>query len=218
MSARQRNLIVGIVVLIGLGIVVWMVLLFAGRLATLVAAPGVPITFVTERADGVSDGSGIDYLGVNVGRVLTLHRGSDNKTVVIEAQVNKQPPLPANVRGLIKLNSAFGGVAIISLELTDPTPTGTLAAGTQLQADYEGSSLLPKSVTDLAESIRRQDLIKHIDEMVVSLHDQTERAGQMIQSVQQIVGDQKLRDDLRTSLANIRTATQTADRVATNME
>src|SRR5207302_8220113 len=135
MYSRGRNVIVGIVVLVGLGITIWMVLLFAGRLATYFAAPGVPVTFVAERADGVSDGSGISYLGVDVGRVLNLHRAPDNKTVIIQAVINKDPPLPGNLQATIRTRSAFGGVAIIDLELTGP-PTGTLAAGSSLKAEY----------------------------------------------------------------------------------
>ena len=217
MSARQRNLVVGIVVLIGLTAVVWMLLLFAGRLATLFAGPGLPVAFRADRADGVSDGSAIYYLGVQVGQVTEVRRSPDNRSVIINGHVNKEPPLPANLYGLIRVTSAFGGASIIALELTGP-PTGMLQAGAYLVAQYEGAGLLPKSVTDLAEQVRRQELVKHLDETIISVHTQAERAGQVLQSFQQIVGDSKMRDDLRTSLANIRQATESATRVGSDLQ
>jgi len=40
MTARRRNIVVGLVVLLGLGVITWMILLFAGRMASLFASPG----------------------------------------------------------------------------------------------------------------------------------------------------------------------------------
>ena len=217
MSPRRRNLIVGVVVLIGLGSVVWMILLFAGRLAQIFAAPGLPISMTADRADGVTDGSAIYYLGVQCGRVMAVKRAPDNTSVLIEGEVNKQPALPANLKAIIRTQSAFGGAAEIALELTGP-PTGTLVAGAQIQAVYEGSSLLPKELTQVAEDLHRQQLIQHLDQTVISIRQQSERAGQLLQSVQQIVGDPKMRDDLHVALTNIRKATESATRVGADME
>ena len=217
MNPRRRNVIVGLVVLVGMGIVTWMVLLFAGRLARVIAAPGLPISMKADRADGVSDGSAIYFLGVPAGRVTGVKRSPDNLSVVINAEVNKQPPLPANVRAMIRTQSAFGNAAAISLELTGP-PTGTLEGGALLEADYEGGSLIPKQFTQLAEDVRRQQLVQHLDETVLSVRQQPERAGLLLESVQKLIGDEKLRDDLRASLANIRVATESATRVGANLE
>src|SRR6185312_8994981 len=207
--ARRRNVMVGIVVLIGLGVVTWMVLLFAGRMANLFAAPGLVVNMKSARADGVSEGSAIYYLGVQTGRVTGVRRSADNRSVVISGEVNKQPPLPANLHAVIQPQSAFGMAATISLELTGP-PTGTLEAGAELQASYAPASLLPPEVTQVAEEMQRQHLIQHLDQTVVSIREQAERAGQLLQSVQQIVGDPKMREDLHSALANIRIASETA--------
>lgn len=217
MSPRQRNLIVGVVVLLGLTAIVWMLLLFAGRLADLFAGPTLTVTFKADRADGVSEGSAIYYLGVQVGQVKEVRRGQDNRSVIIQGRVYKDPPLPANVYGVIRVQSAFGGASIIALELAGP-PAGTLQAGANLEAQFEGSGLLPKSVTNLAEQAQRQELVKHLDETILSVHAQAERAGQVLQSFQQIVADPKMRDDLRSSLTNIRQATESATHVASDLQ
>lgn len=217
MTPRRRNFIVGLVVLFGLGIVVWMILLFAGRMASLFAAPGLPVTFKTDRADGVTQGSTIYYRGVPAGRVTAVQLEPSNQGVVIQAEINKQPPLPANLHPFIRTQSAFGNAAQIDLEVVG-SPEGQLAAGTTLQATYEGSGLIPKQFTELAEDFRRQQLIQHLDQTVVSIQKQSERAGQLLESVQQIVGDQKMRNDLRAALENIRTATESATRVGNNLD
>ena len=122
MSPRRRNVLVGLVVLVGLGSVVWMVLLFAGRLANIFSTPGLHITITADRADGISDGTTIYYLGTEVGRVERIYRGEDNRSVVIVADVNKQPPLPANVHALIQKSSvAVRHYADITAELDDVT-------------------------------------------------------------------------------------------------
>ena len=217
MTPREKNLTVGLVVLMGLIAVAWMLLLFAGRLATLFAGPTLSVTFQADRADGVSDGSAVYYLGVQGGQVTKVTRSPDNRSVIIEARINKDPPLPANVHGVIRVQSAFGGASIIALE-PDGTPAGVLESGAILTAQFEGSGLLPKSVTTLAEQAQRQELVKHLDETILSVHTQAERAGEVLQSFQQFVADPKMRDDLRASVANIRQATESATRVGSDLQ
>lgn len=203
--------------LLGIGITAWMILLFAGRLTQIFASPGLPFTIKSTRADGLSDGSAIYYRGVQSGRVTAVHLGNDNTGVIINAEVNKQPSLPANLHPVIRVQSAFGNSSAISLELDGP-PTGALQAGAVLSADYEGSALIPKEFTQLAEDFRRQQLLQHLDETVVSIGKQSERAGQLLQSVQQAIGDEKMRENLRVALENIRIATESATRVGNNLE
>ena len=69
MSAYQRNVLVGIVVLVGLAMLGWMVLQFANKAATFFLTSGTRITLNTPRAEGIADGSPVTYRGVNVGRV-----------------------------------------------------------------------------------------------------------------------------------------------------
>ena len=217
MTPHRRNLIVGLVVLFGLGIVVWMILLFAGRMASLFAVPGLAVTLKSDRADGVTEGSTIYYRGVPAGRVTAVKLDPSNQGVVIQAEINKQPPLPANLRPVIRTQSAFGNAAQIDLEVAG-APAGQLAAGTLLQATYEGSALIPKPFTELAEDFRRQQLIQHLDQTVVSIQKQAERAGDLLGTVQQLIGDPKVRDDLRTTLEDTRKASESASRVGNNLE
>jgi phospholipid/cholesterol/gamma-HCH transport system substrate-binding protein len=217
MAPRRRNIMVGLVVLLGLGIVTWMILLFAGRMASLFAAPGLAVTMKTDRADGVSQGSSIYYRGVAAGRVTGVHLDSDNQGVVVLTEINKQPTLPANLKPVIRTQSAFGNAAQIDLEV-DGAPSGQLTAGTTLTAVYEGSGLIPKQFTELAEEVRRQQLLQHLDQAVLSIKEQSERAGRLLVSFQELVGDPQTRNDLRTAVANMRVATESAVRVGNSLE
>ena len=217
MTPRRRNIMVGLVVLLGLGVITWMILLFAGRMASLFAAPGLVVKMTTNRADGVSQGSTIYYRGVPAGRVTAVQLQSDNQGVVITTEINKKPPLPANLKPVIRTQSAFGNAAQIDLDVAG-APEGQLAAGTVLTATYEGSGLIPRQFTELAEEVRRQQLLQHLDQAVLSIQQQSERAGQLLISFQQIVGDPKTRNDLRMAVENMRVATESAVRVGSNLE
>ena len=218
MPSSRRNIIVGLVVVLGLGITTWMILLFAGRFAELFKPPGLQITMATDRADGVSDGSSIYYRGVTAGRVTGVHLRSDNQGVVIDAEIDKrEQPLPANLRAMIRTQSAFGTAAAIYLEPEGP-PNGLLAAHAKLIAEFEGSGLIPKPFTQLAEDFKKQHLIEHLDETVVSIRVQADRAGQLLDSAQQMLGDPRFRDNLRNTLDNVRSATESAARIGKNLD
>jgi phospholipid/cholesterol/gamma-HCH transport system substrate-binding protein len=212
MTPHQRNWVVGLVVLIGLGAIVWMVLMFAGRLGNLFAPAGDVITIHADLAVGVSDGSGLYYLGQQVGRVNSVQIAPDNTSVLIKAEIYRNFKLPGNLRGQIEPQSAFGSAANIALMLTSPAPVGTLTAGAQLEAKYQGG------VTQIAEDLRRQQVIQHLDETLVSIRQQSEHAGELLASIQHLIGDQKMRQDLQTAVTNIRTASESASRVGSNLE
>src|SRR3954470_7812689 len=84
MSPYRRNVMVGLTVLTALGVLGWMILKFGGNILTPFAAPRTPITIVTDRADGLADGSPILFLGQNVGQVVSVTRTKDNKSVMVK--------------------------------------------------------------------------------------------------------------------------------------
>src|SRR5215211_7762213 len=143
MSPYRRNILVGITVagaLIALG---WMILKFGDRPARFFAAESMPVTFLGERADGLGEGSNMTYRGVIVGKVNNIKRSEDGKGVIINAEVDKKPPLPANLQGEITLVSALGGTSMMVLTLDGPEEKGVLEKGAQLKAHFVGLAMLP---------------------------------------------------------------------------
>src|ERR1700722_5263609 len=125
MPIYRRNILVGITVIIALVVFTWMALTFS-KTAELFAPPQITIHFLSPRADGLSPGSEVNYLGVQVGRVEQVARNKDGKTVNIDALVDRDPPLPVNLHASIISSSALGGGNAIILTIIGDQPQGVL--------------------------------------------------------------------------------------------
>ncbi|MGB7160486.1 MAG: MlaD family protein [Tepidisphaeraceae bacterium] len=218
MSPYRRNILVGVVVLGAMIFLGWMVIKFGDQPAKLFAKPTMPIYFNVLRADGVAEGSPILYQGVNVGRVTEVKRSENGKDVTIAAQVDIEPPLPSNVQGAIIAQSVLGAGSGISLQLTGPEPAGKLEANTTLKARYVGLDVLPPEFAALAEELRQTSLQFRESRIIEHLDQQVVKAGEVMDSVKNLVDDKEMRADLKASLANVKTATETANRIGANLE
>lgn len=219
MPPTKRNVLVGATVLVAVIALGWMIVQFGGSIATPFAPPVTPISFSTPRADGVVEGSPVLYRGVNVGKVTRVKLQGDNENVRIEAQVNIEPHLPANVVGVIKQTSVFGGGASITLELTGDAPQGKLADVKEpLSATFLGSGLLPPEFADLAVELRATAKQWRETNVIPNLNAQVTKVGTMVEEITKFVADKDTQENLRASLANVRTATDSAKRITANLE
>jgi phospholipid/cholesterol/gamma-HCH transport system substrate-binding protein len=196
----------------------WMILKFANTSAAALFTKGMHVEMVADRVDGVSDGSPVLYLGVNVGRVMGVKRQPNNQEVRIRAMLDPGDPLPENLVGVIRQQSALGASAAISLELTGPASATHLAENAVLHARFAGGGVVPQEFTVLATEIRQQQLIKHVDETVVTLRAQLEKAGQFVDSAREFVGDPKLRQDVQSAAANIRTTSENLQQFSARLD
>ncbi len=201
MSSYRRNLIVGSTVLVATCLFMWMALKFSGRTAELFAPPQISIHFTSTRADGLSQGSPVYFLGVDVGRVTNLVRRADNSGVDIDAQVDRSPPLPANLSASISSSSAISGGTYLSLDLVGNHPEGELKSGATLPAAYVGLELrlLPPEVTKAATQIgemsdeirktmkqfRESGAVDHLNQTLTQLSDETAKLQTLTDSVEQ---------------------------------
>jgi ABC-type transporter Mla subunit MlaD len=229
MSAYRKNVLVGVTVLVGLIMLGWMLLKFGGGAAEIFVPPQIPVQFVSERADGLGDGSAVQFRGVVVGRVTKVTRSIDNNTVVIDALIDRDPPLPSDLVGLIRNQSVLGSGTAISLERIDdatnrpttqpfPKLAEPIRPHQQIRARFVGNDLLPPEFADLAKDLkltsqrlRESNIFEHADQAVLE-------ARNLIQSVQQITNDPKMRDNLNRTMANLADASDKATRIATDLE
>ena len=213
MSPNKRNVIVGAVVLVALVALGWMILRFANKAANYFLSSGTPITFKAERADGVADGSPVKYLGVDVGRVTKVSRSYDDQRITIEALVNADPPLPANVQGVIRATSMLGASASIHLEPLEPQVDGEyLVAGSVIEA--RGTA----DFSALAEDVQRAQLIAHFGQAVEALQKQIENAGKVLDATREMVEDPQMREDVRETVASMREAAGSAEKIGKDLE
>ena len=232
MATYQRNILVGATVL-GAGLVFgWMALKFSSRTADLFSQPQFAVHFVTSHANGLSQGSAVQYLGVEVGRVTLLTRNPDGMGVTIDALVDREPPLPSNLRAEITQTSALGGASIISLDVDGDRAHGALVPNETITAEYVGLNLFPPSLTQTAaqfaamteeirktaKQLRESGAIEDLDKTIKTIATQADKIGQVFDSVQSVLGDPKTRNDLRTAISNIRATTDKLNSLADSLQ
>lgn len=234
MSPYRRNILVGITVLGAVGLFSWMILRFGTKTVEVFAPPQIPIHFVADRADGLSEGSSITYLGINVGRLTKLARKADGTGVIIDAVVDTSPPLPSNLQADIKQTSAIGGGTILALSTEGPPSKEPLKANATISdTHYIGLDLFggggfgdaAKEIAATAaelrktsQQLRESGVIRDLDTTIRAINQQVGKAGNLLDSMQQTVGDPQMRDDIRTAIANFRQTTDTANRIAAKLE
>src|SRR4051812_27204858 len=220
MSPYRRNVMVGVTVMGALAVLAWMILKFAGSAASLFGPKTFAVHFVTDRADGVGDGSPISYLGVESGHVTTVHIAPDDRQkVLIDGQLNVEPALPRNVRGIIKTSSLLGSGAAIAL-VTEGAPSAEKIKKDQtIEARFVGfSELLPPEFGQLASELAATAKQFRESNIIADLDAQVKNAGRVIDSMQKVLGDPKTQDDLRTSIANMRDVTESAKTLASKLD
>lgn len=210
---------IGATVLGALIVLVWMLVKFGGDVLKPFAPPSIQVTLTTSRADGVAIGSQVYYRGVSVGKVIDVNRLSDNVSVEIIAEVESEPPLPANVEAHIRQTNLLGGNTGISLEVPEgETPMGELQDKTALQTVYVGLDVLPRQFASLAEELRLTAKQFRESNIVGGLDQQIKKVGSTLDSMQSLLDDPKMRQDLKASIANFRAASEKAATVAANAE
>ena len=210
---------VGATILVGLLALGWMLVQFGGRMMTPFTPARMTITLRGERADGLSDGSPVLYRGVNVGQVTGVARDPDQRHVLIKALVDAAPPLPANVQAVIRTTGLVGSGSQLLLEIpTGEEPTGKLKSTEVITASYIGLDILPPEFAQLAAELKQTSQQFRESRIVEHLDAQVQRAGQLMESVQKLVDDPKLRGDLSASMDNLRATSESAKRIGTNLE
>lgn len=220
MSPYRRNVVVGLTVLVAGLILGWMILQFGGSIASPFTEKQLPITLVTTRADGLSDGSPIFYRGVLVGRVSNVTRADDMITIYVQGLVAAAPPLPSNVYARVRTQGLIGSGAGVAIELLpgETVPTGRLTAGTTIKAEFVGLDIIPPEFADLATELRKTAQQFRESGVIGNLNQQITKAGAVLDSADALLKDPKLQADLKESLANLLEITQKANRVAGNLE
>jgi len=231
MTTSKRNFVVGLTVLIAILVFGWMFLRFGEKSASLFTTQ-TEVLIDAPRVDGLSVESPLTYQGVYVGRVTELDRNTDGNGVTIKALLETDPPVPMNVNASIVTTNLIGGGASVVLEVPRDPKTGEEEAHLKLQpgehyptihAAWLGLqlNLLPseygatatqisraaKQIADASEEVRQLGLVKHIDDAVQNVTAQSTKAGNVLQSIEDLIGNASVQHDLKDSIANAHKAT-----------
>jgi phospholipid/cholesterol/gamma-HCH transport system substrate-binding protein len=217
MSSYRRNLLVGITVLGAMAVLGWMILQFGGSLAAPFAPSQIHVRIIAEKADGLSEGSPVIYRGVTAGRVEKVYLHDENQ-VYVETSIDLNPPLPANLKAVIRPNGIIGGGSSVVLELAGDKPAGTLKDKTELVGDYSGLDLLPPQFAELASELTRAAKQFRESNVILDADATVKRIGVLSESMQQIVGDNGTQADLKTTIENIRQTSEDVKRFSKRLD
>lgn len=231
MSAYKKNLLIGIMSLVALLLLGWMILQFGDAPLRLLAKKQIPIHLHATQVDGLSEGSPINFRGVSVGRVTKIALSDDQTSVLINAVVElRDPPLPGNLQGFIRMPSWIGSSAIIDLEFLPATQPSTpapkyLEPNAELECTFVGREMVPKeisagfaAVTKTINDLNDMKFVANLNQTVTSVRTQVDKLGPVIDSVQKVVGNDKLRGDVEAALANFRAVSENAKTIAADLE
>jgi phospholipid/cholesterol/gamma-HCH transport system substrate-binding protein len=221
MPSYKRNILIGLTVIGAIIGFVWMSLQFSSRAAEIFSPPQVPVHFHSSRGDGVSSGSAILYLGVQVGRVTAVARNADGMGVSIDGVVDRQPPLPANVRAQIVSAGLLGGGSNISMDVDGQQPQGALAANATIDAQYVGMELngaMSDELRQTVKQLRQSGAIEDLDKAIKQISAQAQKVGDVFQSLQNVLGDKNTQNDLKSAITDLHTTISKLNSVADSLQ
>jgi len=233
MAPVRKNLAVGATVLAALILLGVMIVRFGDAPVKWFKGSQLAVTFSSDTAEGISNGSPIFYLGVNVGKVDSVALATDGTRVMIQGSVEKARQVPANVEGVIR-GSLIGGSSSLNLIVVGepPVPQGALASGATLVARAGGSNVLPKEFGELAKrltalserlevtvaQLNESGVIKKLGSAVDSIRDTVTKAGVALDDAHKLIGDPKIQSDLHATLANFREVSENAKAITKNLD
>ena len=244
MQERGKNTLVGLTVLVGLAMFAGMIVMFAGLPEWFAAGQRIEITF--PQTYNIVAGDPIYLSGMRVGMVRKVQftHGDPLHGVTVVITMNADVRLPKNIQARVRKKGLTGkGV----LFLTPAGPVLTHGHGEQIEfypkdvtvqlvgKKANGGGLLPKELMTafsdfgtLARSLNA--LIEGQDDSTATsqpagngLRGMTVRLSRTLDSIYEITGDKANRENIKETLAGLRSMTDAENRKAlrqalTNLE
>jgi phospholipid/cholesterol/gamma-HCH transport system substrate-binding protein len=230
MASYRKNIAVGATMIAALTLLGVMILLFGEAPLRLFRPAQLKVSFVADSAEGITNGSPILYLGVNVGQVRSLELRADEPGVTIHGTLEHNRPIPANIEGIIR-STLIGGNASLSLEPIGGIPQGKIADNATIHTRVGGSNLLPREFADLAKQLN--ELSRHLQTTVEDWNssklvsklavtvDTTEKTvakiGETSEALRSLLADGQMRGDLKATLANFKAVSEDSKTIAGNL-
>lgn len=232
MSTYRRNVLVGVTVLAALVMLGWMIMRFGGQLAAPFAGETMKVVFKSDRADGISEGSGIFYKGYSVGRVLGVRLDDNLTDLWFDAEIEAKAALPAGMRAEIRQVSLLGSGARLELIASDEPTTERLKSKDVIPVSFVGLNFFPPELRTLsgdlaavARQLKEADVVGNINKRLDEVSLVLAETRTMLENANKLVGDEKIRKDISTSIENVRVASENvknvtarADKIAAGLE
>ena len=106
----------------------------------------------------------------------------------------------------------------LMLSVDGPQPEGVLSGGAQLRSRFLGLQFLPPEFAELARELKMTTIQFRESKLILHLDEQVQKAGQVLDAANTLIADPKVREDIKTATANIRTASETINRIGTKLD
>ncbi|MDB5323154.1 MAG: hypothetical protein JWN40_4785 [Phycisphaerales bacterium] len=231
MASYRKNIAVGATMIVALVLLAVMVLLFGEAPVRLFRPAQAKILFVADSAEGITNGSPILYLGVNVGQVRSVDLQADQPGVLIRGTLEKNRPIPGNVEGIIR-SQLIGGNASLTLEPVGGVPQGRLADNATVQTRIGGSNLLPREFAELAKQLtelsrrlqttvgdwNNSQIVTKLSTTIETTQKTVAKIGDTSDELRKLLADGQMRGDLKETLANFKAVSENSKAIAKNLE
>jgi phospholipid/cholesterol/gamma-HCH transport system substrate-binding protein len=231
MTSYRKNIAVGATMLGALALLGLMILIFGEAPVRLFKPAQLQIKFIADSGEGLTNGSPILYLGVNIGQIKSVELPTSEPGVVIWGQVEAKRPVPGNVDGIIR-SSLIGGNTTLTLEPIGGIPKGQLKDKDVIHAHLGGSNVLPHEFAELAKELT--ELSKRLQTTVAAFNDAkvvdkitaalesvektSDKFGATSDELRKLIGDKDIRGNLQTTLANFKDVSENAKVITKNLE
>lgn len=128
----------------------------------------------------------------------------------------------------------LGGGSLISMDVGDQQPQGSLKADTTIDAQYVGMQLdlLPPSLTQTAgqigkmseelrltvKQLRESGAITDLDKAINQISAQATKVGNVFDSIQNVLGDKNTQQDLKSAISDLHSTIAKLNSVADSLQ
>ena len=231
MASYRKNIAVGGTMIVALTLLALMILMFGDAPVRFFRPAQAHVKFEADSAEGITTGSPILYLGVNVGQVRSVDLLPDQPGVSITGTIEKSRPIPGNVEGIIR-GQVIGGNATLSLEPKGGIPQGRLPDNATVHARIGGSNLLPREfavlaseLTELSKQLQttvgdwnKSQIITKLASTVETTQKTVAKIGDTSEELRKLLADGQMRGDLKDTLANFKAVSENSKVIAKNLE
>ena len=176
MTERQRTTAVGIFVLIGFGLLAFLILRFS--YFAMIAKGGYLVEAHVPHSGGAIPDKTVHYLGVAAGTVAGVRLAEGDMGVVVTLRIKDDVDIPANAQ--LRISPTGFGDTYIDIELptdavgrrVEPAPPLKRDGTARLAGVTTGAQLVPKSLTDRIE--RTLAKFERLDVLLANLAEMTE--------------------------------------------
>src|SRR3984885_14657350 len=157
---------------------------FAGTFRTY-----IPVTLTSDRSGLVMESGGkVKMRGVEVGRVATIHAGSQTVSVQLEIYPDQIRYIPANVQAQIRATTAFGAKYVDLISPDTPSPA-RLAAGAPLAPRNVSPEVNPvfQNLVDVLHQVDPPKLNSVLTALADGVRGQGQRIGEATTAANEVL-------------------------------